>query len=936
MSSDPGPPPSAPSETSRAGAIIARLALAGAVVVACGLLLGTLALPAALAVDGLLEDTRTEVFDVAPVGEADAPPQNSYVYDREGGELAELTFEENRVPVELADIPQTATDAVVATEDADFYAHNGVNHRAIVRAALTNIQSGQIEQGASTITQQYVKDAFLSPEQTFERKIQEAIYAIEVEQRLTKDEILERYLNRSYYGEGVYGIGTAAERYFSKPVEELNLRQSATLAGMLRSPETNNPITDPDNARERRNVVLRQMARQGSVSERQADAASERPLDIEISEPPPPEHPYWVAWISRLLTSEAAAEAAGSTDALEAMGANAEERRRTVFQEGLRIHTTLDPEMQDQAEAAIDQALTYPDEPRREIAREPSGAIVSVEPGTGAIRTMAVGPRSYGACVEDGDWAGSDDDRRLLCDKSKVNPAVPAAGGGGGRQPGSASKPIVDTAALEAGFPPDYTIDARGPEEFSQSECPVEPGEEPYTVNNSGGDGVLDMYEAIEQSSNVYHVELIAELGPERVPPMAAEFGIDIDEAFCSTALGTNSVFPLEMAAAYAAFANRGEYCAPFGIERIESADGELLYEHQTDCQRAVDQDIADRMVDMMAGPVSEGGTAPGAALGAWPTRGKTGTTQNNLDAWFVGYVRQLATAAWIGYPNGGPSFFETARSARDFCERGEIDKIGGVFRCGETRTRYLENATIGGQYYDEVFGATIPAPMWHTYMSEAVQQYEPEEFPEPQPPPSGAVPDLLTADSISEAEEIAEDAGFQLRTETVTDFRAAGTFVGQSPSSGANAPLGSRVAIQVSDGEGSGPSVPDTIGTSVSDAIGTLESAGYDVTVREIDAGGDAVGLVVGQFPGGGATVSSGSLIALDVGAPQASPDDGLSDGFDGDDGSDDDGSDDDGSDDDGSDDSGSDNGNSGNGNSNNSENGSSGNGNSDDGDDG
>jgi penicillin-binding protein 1A len=336
----------------RAGAIGARLTLISLIVAATGILLGALFLPAGLVLSDLLTAVRSDVLDIPPLGEADTPPQNSYVYATDGQLLAELTFEENRVPVALADIPQVTIDAVLATEDATFYEHEGVNHLAIVRAALANLRAGGIESGASTITQQYVKLAFLSPEQTLQRKIQEAIYAIQLEERLTKDEILERYLNRSYFGRGVYGIGTAAERYFSKEVGELDLGESAMLAGLLRAPEANNPINSLENATARRDIVLRQMATHGFITADQAEAARTVPLEVDVSEPPPPANPFWVDWVSSLLVNEDTAQALGTQlGALEAMGPTFEERRQVVFQSGLRIHTTLDPELQAEAEA---------------------------------------------------------------------------------------------------------------------------------------------------------------------------------------------------------------------------------------------------------------------------------------------------------------------------------------------------------------------------------------------------------------------------------------------------------------------------------------------------------------------------------------------------------------------------------------------------------
>ncbi|MFW5934071.1 MAG: transglycosylase domain-containing protein, partial [Actinomycetota bacterium] len=393
----------------RTAAILARLVLVTLIAAASALLLASLFLPGALAADELFSTVQDEVLDIPPLGEADTPPQNSFIYAADGSELAELNFEENRVPVDRDEIPDMVIDAVLATEDATFYEHNGVNHAAIARAALTNFRAGRIESGASTITQQYVKMTFLTPEQTLGRKLEEAVYALRLEDDLEKDEILERYLNRSYFGRGTYGIGTAAERYFSKQIDELELGEAATLAGLLRAPEANNPINSVENAQQRRDIVLTQMAQHGFVSQDQAQAAIDQDLEPDIAEAPVPEQPFWTRWISQLLVNE---NAAGRLDPNFDKRANAplsvhtllgdtrEERSRTVHQGGLRIHTTLDPELQDEAEAAIERVLTYEDEPREEIAREPLGSIVSIEPGTGAIRTMGYGPREFGDCAE--------------------------------------------------------------------------------------------------------------------------------------------------------------------------------------------------------------------------------------------------------------------------------------------------------------------------------------------------------------------------------------------------------------------------------------------------------------------------------------------------------------------------------------------------------
>ncbi|MFN2555858.1 MAG: transglycosylase domain-containing protein [Nitriliruptorales bacterium] len=806
----------------RRAALFARLLLLAFVVVAAGTFLSALFLPAALAFSRSLTSVRATVLDVPPLPDQfERPAQTSVVLAADGSKLAELHGVENRVYVTLDQIPPIAQSAVLATEDADFWNHHGINHEAILRALVANVRSGAIEQGGSTITQQYVKNALLSNEQTLDRKIREAVYAVRLEKRLSKPEIFERYLNTAYYGDGVYGIGTAAQHYFSKHVTQLDLPEAALLAGLIRSPENNNPTRNPEAARARRKRVLEQMAAEGFITSGQVEAAQSGPLGLNVAKDTAPKQPFFVDWVKRVL---AESEVDLQPQAQAALGSDEQDRWNRLLTGGLVIHTTLDPRLQGLAESTITRFLDDP-------VGDPLAAIVTLQPSTGAVASMAVGPKSFGDCPE---GAPS-------CPVTKVNPAVPGAGGSG-RQAGSSFKPVVVAAALEEGFAPGWAAETSSGQAI---EGCIGEDDEPYAPENyeGGGGGYMDMYEAVKRSSNVFHVRLTAAVGVQKVKRMARALGIqhspNLDQfgsKSCSLGLGTANVYPLEMAGVFATFANRGVSCAPFAVTRIEDPQGNLIYKHVEDCEPALEQGIADRVTDILLGPPSPGGTAAYISEElARPVAGKTGTTQNWVDAWFNGYVPQYATAAWVGYEIPRPMF----------------------------------NVEADGERYGRVTGGTIPGRMWAHYMTAVLQGTPVEPLAAPAPLPTTTVPQVIGMQE-EDARSLLEREQLKSQVEVTRHYRPPGTVVAQSPSAGSDLAIGGVVRLSVSDGKGERPkpTVPDVVGIRKSEALRILDGAGYEVRALERrTAKRSDNGIVLAQSPAAGTELAPGGHVTLIVG---------------------------------------------------------------------
>jgi len=540
----------------------------------------------------------------------------SVAFDRYGNQIAVFRGFDRTVPIDVSDVPDIVNMAVVAIEDQRFYEHNGVDLEGIARAARVNLEFGEVVQGGSTITQQYIKNTYLSSDQTFERKFREALLATELEEQLTKDEILFGYLESSYYGAGAYGIGAAAEVYFGKPVNALDISEAATLAGVLQAPSRLSPREDMDAAEGRRRLVLQAMYDQGIITEsehaREAartlwDGSGDRPsATVTFVSPPPPngasDHPYFVDWIEAELLDELGPD--------------------LLYRGGLRIQTTIDPALQRSAESSVAARLEDTEYPVEM-------SLVSIDPTNGHVMAM-VGGRDY--------------------DSSQVNLAI---GGTTGFQPGSSFKPIVLAEAFSQGIGPDTIYPAPG-----QWTVPGCTGSQCTLSNYDFADrGDMTLRDATRSSVNTVFAELITDVSVDRTVQMARALGIErLDPAAPygpSLALGAAETSPLEMASAYGTFANGGLRLSPIGVLRvIDRNDNVLIDRTARGGAQVIDEIVADNISDVLAEVVTAG-TGRRAAVAGHPIAGKTGTGQEYRAAWFVGYTPTLSTAVWMGHADG-------------------------------------------------------------------------------------------------------------------------------------------------------------------------------------------------------------------------------------------------------------------------------------------
>ncbi len=519
--------------------------------------------------------------------------QSSLITDRNGVEITKLFAEQNRTDRALADIPVALRQAVISTEDQRFYEHKGVDPFGVARALWVDITQGK-RHGGSTITQQYVVNAFVERENTITRKVKEAMLAYRVEKELSKDEILELYLNTIYFGHGAYGVESASEVYFGKKVEELTLAESAMIAGVIKSPGRYSPYLDPVEAKNRRDTVLGQMNEQGYITAEELKTAEAEEIVTTGLKQGSATAPYFVEYVKARLTEEYGAEA--------------------LYRSGIRVRTTLDLKMQRAAEKAVADNLDKPD--------DPSAALVAINPVTGEILAM-VGGRDFAT--------------------QQFNVAVQ-----GRRQPGSAFKPFVLASALSQGVSPEQPYPC-GPGSFAL------PGGQTWKVTGAGGGrtGAMRLREATEKSVNSVYAKLILDTDPKKTVAMAEKLGIHEGiEPVPAIALGglEQGVSPLEMASAYGTFAAGGKHTVPYGIAEVTDSKGKGMFSAETSASQAIDPALAYLATDILRGVVTNG-TGKAAKIGR-PVAGKTGTTQEYRDVWFVGYTPELVCAVWVGYPD--------------------------------------------------------------------------------------------------------------------------------------------------------------------------------------------------------------------------------------------------------------------------------------------
>ena len=650
--------------------VLSHLLVMVAVAAVLGVVVAGLAIPfAGIAGIGARNVART--MDNLPEElQTDELPQRTTILDANGNRLASY-YDENRIIVPLKGISRTMVKAIVAIEDYRFYQHGALDLKGTLRALITNQANSGVVQGGSSITQQLVKLTLQSQAKTkaereaatadtYARKLKELRYAIALEQTHSKDWILERYLNTAYFGDGAYGVQAAAKHYFNVNARDLNLRQSAMLAGLVKNPYGYDPTKFPDKTLERRNVVLDRMAQLNVVPQDKAEKNKAKDLGLDVQDVDNgcvnSRAPFFCDYVISYLLQD------------PQLGATVQERKNVLKNGGLTIKTTIDMSAQQDADAAVAAHVGKTD--------KAIGALAIEQPGTGNVLALAQS-RPMGNRKKQGE--------------TYINFTVPKEyGGANGFQPGSTFKVFTLATALEDGYPLTTAFNAGSPMTFDMADFSNCPGEGnfvgPYTASNSTGTGMFNMYSGTRNSINTYFLQLEEKTGVCASPTSwPRQIGVKLTdpqaERYPSFTLGIADASPLEMAEAYATFAARGMHCASRPVTEITDSAGNVLQDYEPQCTQVIPQNVADAVSDVLRG-VIEGGFASAQQLTV-AAAGKTGTTQEQKAVWFCGYTAHYAAAATIA----------------------GIDPEG--------RPDSLVGKTIDGTYIYEASGSGFAAPIW-------------------------------------------------------------------------------------------------------------------------------------------------------------------------------------------------------------------------------
>jgi membrane peptidoglycan carboxypeptidase len=742
-----------------------------AVAAVMGVLVAGLAIPFA-AVTGLSASTVADGMDKIPT-ELTAEPlaQRTRVLGNDGAVLATL-YDQNRVNVPLSKVAPVMRKAIISIEDYRFYQHGALDMRGTLRAFVTNQAGSGSTQGGSSITQQMVKMTLVNQAKTrsqrlaatadtYQRKINELRYAIAFEEKYSKDWILQRYLNIAYFGDGAYGIEAASRHYFSKPASQLNLREAALLAGLVKNPTGYDPTNYANRAKERRDTVIARMAQLNVVSRSEARHAEARGLGLRVTKVRngcvSSAAPFFCDYAIQYLLAD------------PDLGKTEEERRRLLFNGGLTIKTTVDLRFQRAADKSVSSHVNPTD--------QAIGGLAMVKPGTGEVRALAQS-RPMGSDKKAG--------------QTYLNYVAPKKyGDSNGFQAGSTFKVFVLSAAISQGIPLSTRINS--PQTVSIPKDTLRTchghllGTDDWTPENSTGVGSFNLYTGTQLSVNTFFAQLEQRTGLCEPVKLAREMGVEVpdNDVVGPFTLGVTDTNPLTMAGVYATFAARGRFCEPRPVSSILNSAGKEIAAYPPKCKQVLRTDVADAVNDILRG-VQEGngfGASAGLALNQ-QSAGKTGTINDNAAVWFDGYTPNLAASAMIAGANS----------------------LGHHIS--------LNGQTVGGVYISGAHGSTTAGPVWGDAMK-AVEQYLPDDtFQSPNPRTiegqTVTVPSLY-GQSTDAAAAALRQAGFTpVVGPTVDSGNPYGTVAYLSPGSGSLTPTGSTVTIYVSDGTPYVPPAPE------------------------------------------------------------------------------------------------------------------------------